>query len=181
MMILITPQDWARLSEDARAEILALMGSRNELPPSLVDTQGLGGLGLDLDEHEKLFSEAPSPTYPVTTLDSSSRNKGKVVIEIDETQVKEMILNLSEKSIGVLKLFSDGSPVSIAQLIGKDKPYSDYTELKRSFVGPVNRRLRTVTKNRSAVLFLKTEEDDGDIAMAVKTPTAIALKKVFQL
>lgn len=41
-----------------------------------------------------------------------------------------------------------------------------------------NRRLRTVTRNRSAVLFRKIETDDG-VGIAVKEQTAIALRNVF--
>ena len=64
-------------------------------------------------------------------------------------------------------------------LVGEDKPYASFVELKRSFVGPVNRRLRTVTKNRTAVLFKKVGKDNENVRFSVKRRTALALNKVL--
>ena len=70
-------------------------------------------------------------------------------------------------------------------MIGDDKPYENLTDLKRSFVGAVTRRLRTVTRNRQATLFLKSTLVDGageeHAAVSVRPVTAEALRLAFEL
>ncbi|MDO8943839.1 MAG: hypothetical protein Q7U75_11695, partial [Desulfobacterales bacterium] len=77
-----------------------------------------------------------------------------------------------------LKRFADGGSVSLDSLIGEGNPYETFNDLKRSFVGAVNRRLRTVTKIRTAVLFRKSASPEEE-GISVKDLTAQSLRAVF--
>jgi hypothetical protein len=66
--------------------------------------------------------------------------------------------------------------VDIDDLVGAGKPYKDMNDLKRSFVGAVNRRLRTVVGNRGAVLF---SSDRDKKRIRVLPMTAAALQHVM--
>jgi len=128
----------------------------------------------DILELDDIFDSPPEDTQQ-ETLYSYNPTEVKKVIEIDLDQTHELMSNLSEKSIQTLKLFCSDNPVHLDSLIGEDKTYKSYIELKRSFVGPVNRRLRTVTKNKSAMLFLKVSDDE----FSVRSNTAISLTKYY--
>ena len=101
------------------------------------------------------------------------------MIGIDESQARDLIANLSDKSIETLKHFTTKDPVLIDTLVGKGKPYATFNELKRSFVGPVNRRLRTVTQNKMSVLFRQNEQDGDEVKISVKPETGSSLSKVL--
>ena len=68
--------------------------------------------------------------------------------------------------------------MSLESLIGEGNPYETFNDLKRSFAGAVNRRLRTVTKIRTAVLFRKTALAGGE-GISVKEQTAQSLRTVL--
>jgi len=180
-MILLTPQDWSLLSEETKTEIIGLMSNRHQenSPIDFLHTDCGSSPLINIEEDENRFSVPPEYDTWFEEPISSNQGKKKVVLEIDEVQASELISNLSDKSIQTLKLFTEDTPVSIDTLIGKDSPYNNFVELKRSFVGPVNRRLRTVSKNKSAVLFLKAGGEDENIQIAVKSGTQRALRKAL--
>ena len=168
MQIVLTQQDIERLSPSTREELQSLLfGSPSEgdefatdsLQPTF-ECEGFAG-GLD-DPWEGAFQGSD----------------GKVVIDTDVEQMKKLVANLSAKSIETLKRFADGGSVPLDSLIGEGNPYETFNDLKRSFVGAVNRRLRTVTKIRTAVLFRKTAPPDGD-GISVKERTAQSLRTVL--
>ena len=171
-MIVLTKQDLARMSPELRNELMQVIFDTDETPADdlLKDT-------IDFKEYQQFLSETP-PQFELIN-EQVDIKKTKSVIEINEEHAKSLIANLSDKSINTLKEFTTNEPVTLDYLVGIDKPYKDFVELKRSFVGPVNRRLRTVTGNRSAMLFLKVNEEDSDAKISVKEGTAIALKKIL--
>lgn len=176
MMLTITKEDFSRLSSSCQRELLSLLGYRegdesdegNETIP-----YEDGYLPLPDEAHfHRLHSEDPKIS-----------NAAKRVIDITPNQAKELIANISDKSIETLRRFALGEPVLIDDLCGEAKPYSNLSDLKRSFVGAVNRRLRTVTGNRQAVLFLTVNSDSPQAAtqIAVRQATASSLSHAFQL
>lgn len=168
MHIVLTQQDLERLSPSTREELQALLfGSVSD------------GEEFATDEAPPAFEYADSAepgddpwerSYPVAD--------AKVVVETDVEQTRKLVANLSPKSIETLKRFADGGTVSLDSLIGEGNPYETFNDLKRSFVGAVNRRLRTVTKIRTAVLFRKTALAEGE-GISVKEQTAQSLRTVL--
>ena len=75
-----------------------------------------------------------------------------------------------------LKSFATNSLTTTDDLIGEGQPYKDMNDLKRSFVGAVNRRLRTVVGHRGAVLF---SSDRDKKRIRVLPLTASALRHVM--
>lgn len=134
MDLVISSEDFRRLSPATQKELLAvLMGG---------DSDGDAMFGMD-----DYDSASASSTQ------GGSANAGKRVFPINPAQASELLSNLAEKSQQTLRLFAEGERVSVDDLVGEGRPYKDMNDLKRSFVGAVNRRLRTVVGNRSAVLF----------------------------
>jgi hypothetical protein len=121
--------------------------------------------------------------YQSTIKGGETTSSAKQVIDITVAEAKDLIANISEKSIETLKRFTTGEPVNVNDLIGDMLPYSSLSDLKRSFVGAVNRRLRTVTGNRKAVLFLTVIQENSErgVRIAVRTRTATAIKEVMGL
>ncbi|MBU0752979.1 MAG: hypothetical protein KJ787_04070 [Gammaproteobacteria bacterium] len=139
MDLVITSEDFRRLSSATQKELLALLmngESERDATPELGDLEIFEPQGATLNAS---FGSG-TPT-------------GKLVFSINAEQSDELLSNLAEKSQQTLRLFAIGERVAIDDLIGDSRPYKDMNELKRSFVGAVNRRLRTVVGNRSAVLF----------------------------
>ncbi|MBK9440582.1 MAG: hypothetical protein IPN53_04390 [Comamonadaceae bacterium] len=183
MMIMITPQDFRRLSAGCQQELLSLLApGESELPPRedemtmpSMDTDQYGPMDahifLPLPPEESGFSQ---PTFAVEVADTGAKR----VIDISIEQARELIANVSERSQDALKLFAAGPAVPLATLVGPTAPYRDFNDLKRSLVGAVNRRLRTVTENRAAVLF----SSDRDKTRIRITPlSAVALRQVLQM
>ena len=176
-MLIITKQDLDKMSIELRNELMQLMfePAGSEFDEAITD-----GLSISLEEHRKNYDSAPQATnYDLS--DKSKKTNKKTVIPINEIQAKELVANLSDKSIETLRVFTSDTPVKLDSLVGDGKPYASYNKLKRSFVGPVNRRLRTVTQNRTAVLFRKTGESEDDSEISVKEETISALKHIFQI
>jgi hypothetical protein len=174
MMILINKHDLAMMSVELRNELMQLMFDSesnssedfyNEIPH------------ISFEEHEMVDPEEQQ-YVPGGNANSKSKNQ-KRVIGIDESQARDLIANLSDKSIETLKYFTTEDPVLIDTLVGKGKPYANFNELKRSFVGPVNRRLRTVTQNKISVLFRKIDQDGDESKISVKPETGSSLSKVL--
>ena len=134
MNLVISSEDFRRLSPATQKELLAvLMGG---------DSDGDAMFGMD-----------DYDSVPGSNTQGGSTNAGKRVFAINPPQAFELLSNLAEKSQQTLRLFAESERVSVDALVGEGRPYKDMNDLKRSFVGAVNRRLRTVVGNRSAVLF----------------------------
>jgi len=166
MMFTLTDADLARMPQKLRDDLLEFI-----ITP--------------ISHDEYLYQHDVPPEYlneiihefdfPSEMLKAETKKKGKNVIDIDIDQAQALIANLSDKSIETLHLFTQKEAIQVKSLVGDGMAYKDYIELKRSFVGPVNRRLRTVTGNKTAVLFLK----EGEEEMAVKEMTADSLAAIF--
>lgn len=172
MMIVLTKNDIAKMSPHLRAELMNLVFGTDQSPP--------------LHDYEETYSDdfytaclEESQTEMFPSAAASESTGGKTVVDISAEQLKELIANLSQKSIDTLKFFASGEPVSVDDLVGGGCPYSTFNELKRSFVGPVNRRLRTVTRNKSAVLFKKESDDDVALMINVKPQTSEAIQRIL--
>lgn len=172
MMIVLTIHDIGRLSPVCRHEIQQLLFSRqSEVFPA---DEEVFGFETTSDFHS---FDTPTDTHDDVEHDT------KRVIEINPDQAKKLVANISEKSLQTLQLFTSGLPVPVDVLVGIDKPYENLTDLKRSFVGAVTRRLRTVTRNKKVSLFLRDSisGNDGEekIAIAVRPATAESLLGVL--
>lgn len=158
MMIVLSKHDFQKLSTACRSEILMLLMTGVES----ADMSWLARTG----EHEQ---EAVTETEEVAS-------EEKQVISLAPEEAVDLLANISDRSSQTLKLFASGSPVALDTLIGPTGLYRDYVELKRSFVGAVNRRLRTVSGNRNAALF-SSDRDKTRIKVTAKT--AQSLRRVF--
>jgi len=158
MMITLSGADFHKLSSPCRAEILKLMMNDGE---SFVEDF----------LHQPSISEIAAEMEEVVT-------EEKKVVNLSLAEAGDLLSNISDRSRQTLKLFAPGQPVSLDALVGKDRPYKDYVELKRSFVGAVNRRLRTVSGNRNAALF----SSDRDKTRIKVTPrTSRSLRNLFEM
>ncbi len=174
MMIILGPGDISRLSPQCRAEIQRLVFEQNddstEFPPE-----------------DAIFFEMSAEDAPhfYTSEPDSEGRAGKRVIGISTLHAKALIANISERSLETLTLFAEGNPIELDQLVGPERPYENLTDLKRSFVGAVTRRLRTVTKNRQAALFLQKSltNADGNVvpAISIRAETTDALREALGL
>ncbi len=61
--------------------------------------------------------------------------KQMIDITVVKAEAKDLIANISEKSIETLSRFTTGEPVKVDDLMGDTQPYSNLSDLKRSFVG----------------------------------------------
>lgn len=172
MMITLTPEDFRKLSLPCQREIITLLGFDSG------ETTWTGSspefYGEDL---EFMPEESFQPQYDA----SDNASGSKFVVDITLEQAKALIANISDKSVNTLKLFASDAPIDIDDLVGDGKAYENFTDLKRSFVGAVNRRLRTVKKNKRAVLFRSVKSDDNpdQPMISVRPDTATALKELF--
>ena len=172
MMLLVTPEDFQKLSPACKRELMALLNS-----------QGAQSLEDDVPEY---YVEDGSADEYLQQSDSSTIDdvlEEKTVVDITVLQARDLIAksNLSkksERSQQTLRLFAVGAPVALEELIGEGRPYSDFNDLKRSFVGAVNRRLRSVLRNRSAVLF---SSDRKKTRIKITPLSAASLRKVLDV
>ncbi len=164
MMLMLTTEDFRHLSPGCQAELLAL----------------LTGNGVSLGSSEAGEEPSVAGFYfeQPHQLNAADVLSTKRVIDIDVEKACQLIANISEKSLETLKLFAAGAPVPLSALLGDDRPYQDTAELKRSFIGAVNRRLRTVTGNRQAVLF---GADLSQERIHVRPRTAASLRQALNL
>lgn len=174
MMLTITPEDFAKLSVSCQQELIGLLGFNAD--SNYVDSD-------ESMPFEFSPEQISGEEYFQSTIEShEATSSAKQVIDITVADAKDLIANISEKSIETLRRFTTVEPVNVDDLIGEMRPYSNLSDLKRSFVGAVNRRLRTVTGNRRAVLFLtvSTEGSESGARIAVRPQTAAALNKAMQ-
>lgn len=171
MMIVLSQSDLEKLSPQLRQELQQFLfgQSSSEELPEFVSEEEFNGIH---------FQEPSDDTSILWEGTEDTTGDAKKVIDISIDQAKALVANLSSKSIDTLRLFASGEVVSLQSLVGAEMAYASFAELKRSFVGAVNRRLRTVTRNRSAVLFRKVDELEG-IGIAVRPQTANALRVQF--
>ena len=179
MMLTITPDDFRKLSESCQRELLCLLGymDDNEFSESGDDNE--------LIPYEDNCLRLPDESYSFRSRSVSQEAPigAKRVIDITPEQAKDLIANISDKSIETLSRFATGEPIALDDLFGESRPYSNLSDLKRSFVGGVNRRLRTVTGNRRAVLFLTVKSDSAQSGsqIAVRAVTAASLSRALGL
>ena len=74
-------------------------------------------------------------------------------VDLNLPTAYDLFSNLNDRNSQTLMRFAHQSSISIAELTGDKGPYGDLVDLKRSFVGAVNRRLRTVTEDPDSELF----------------------------
>jgi len=175
MMLTITRGDFLQLSEPCQRELLALLGFMTAPETSddeLIPFEEGGG-----------YQTAPPISNAEFDDGQEAPSNTKRVIDVTPEQAMDLISNVSDKSIETLKLFATGRSIALEELIGELRPYANLTDLKRSFVGAVNRRLRTVTGNRQAVLFLtvKPESSESSTQISVRTITAESLRRALGL
>lgn len=181
MMILITPEDFSKLSMGCRQELLAVFTSygASSSHDDMNATEEVGYFEGNYDDGAEGSFESGGEILGVPRaepLRKNSRNSQKKIIRIDVDQARRLIENVSSRSIKVLEKFVLGEWVSISDLIGPDKDYRDLGELKKSLVGGVNRRLRTVTDDRAAVLFTSNQDRS---AIRIASTSAVSLRQVL--
>lgn len=171
MMIILNEHDVRRLSPEFQLELQRLFFEKASEPQA---------------QPEDLFMfDAPPEEYSTEQsegLDADAKD-GKRVIDISVEDAKALIANISAKSLQTLELFAAGNPIALDKLIGPEQPYENLTDLKRSFIGAVTRRLRTVTRNKQAALFLQTTSapDNAATAIAIRPISAVALRVAMNL
>jgi hypothetical protein len=141
MDLAISHGDFQRLSPATQQELLAMLTGTERGAPSA--------------ERDEAIDVGPFAEVPLASYDSDtgSPEPAKRVIGISAEQAGELLANLADKSQQTLRLFAVAERVGIDELVGDERTYRDMNDLKRSFVGAVNRRLRTVVGNRAVVLF----------------------------
>ena len=172
MMIVVSPQDFKKLSRACQLELISMIGfsvGNAEYP--------YDSLAVEDEAIADLYIQ--KPRHPV----ANDIVGDKQVIDISNEHAQSLIANISGKSLETLKLFAQGEPIDLNELVGTDKLYENFNDLKRSFVGAVNRRLRTVTGNRLAVLFstVKSKTGEEETRIRVKPRTAAALRSVLDI
>ena len=172
MMIVVSPQDFKRLSRACQLELISMIGFSEGNAEYPYDSHTI-----EDDAISDLYIQRPR--HPV----ANDIVGDKQVIDINNENAKSLIANISGKSLETLKLFAQGEPIDLNDLVGANKLYENFNELKRSFVGAVNRRLRTVTGNRLAVLFstVKSKSGEEETKIRVKPRTAAALRCVLDI
>ena len=173
MMLTISTEDFANLSISCQRELMVLLGFIVESDYA----DGDESIPYEFLPEQISGEEQYSPTSESRDMPSTA----KQVIDITESEARDLVANISGRSIETLRFFATGEPVALDDLIGKAREYTTMLDLKRSFVGAVNRRLRTVTGNRRAVLFLTVSSNSSDqtAKIAVRPETAAALKMVM--
>ena len=185
MMLMISPEDFRQLSPACQQELLRLLTRE---PPQAKAPQTFDDAPPAWEEDEYLAEEEPSyasdASEPVTeaavrsNMPDVAEGASKQVLDISVATARELIANISDKSLSVLTQFANGQPVAQTSLIGANAPYRDLNELKRSLVGAVNRRLRTVTDNRAAVLFASSRDRQR---IHITARSAASLRQAMQL
>lgn len=176
MMISLSEEDFLRLSPSCRAELLQVVTEKlsvtheQEVRSAVVEVPVFA-------EHEFDWESAWTTSADAEDVSNSRRKR---VVAISDVEAKALIANISGKSLQTLAMFVSGRPVAVNDLVGHERPYRDVTELKRSFIGAVTRRLRTVTKNRQAALFIKAGgTDDAQEAISIRPASANALRQAL--
>ncbi len=158
-MLVLSPHDFQKLSPACRSELLRLLTN-------------------DRGSDEAAFFHSESTEADGGTETEEVVSEEKKVVSLTVTEAGDLLGNIGERSRRTLQHFAVGQPVPLDDLVGQGKPYKNYVELKRSFVGAVNRRLRTVSGNRNAALF---SSDRDQTLIKVKPKTAQSLRRIFAM
>ena len=151
----------------------------SQVEMSRSDLTDLGGAGQSEGVEPSLHSGGNALTSTRTMgPPKSRRNSDKKIVEINVDQARQLIANISPLSQKTLMLFVYGDQIAVASLVGPGSDYPDLTALKKSLIGGVVRRLRTVTGNRDAVLFAS---DPDRSVLFIKPGSASALRQAFNL
>ncbi len=156
MQLLLTSDDFAKLSTVCQQELMQLFTRGNDL-----------------------WATNSAPANFVE-LDTGISHKNKSVVTISAEQATHLIANISKKSLDVLKQFAEERTIALDRLIGEGSPYRDQTDFKRSFIGAVTRRLRTVTGDRKATLFARSQRSEGiesKIYISIRAESAQSLRR----
>lgn len=176
MMLILTEDDMSRLSLACQTELQQLLFAKITGNEESFDGDYLG-----VDDAFSL--EIPPEGESLGSFDHTIADKArdiKRVIDITVGEAQGLVANISKKSLQTLSLFVAGEPVRLDALVGSGKTYESLTDLKRSFIGAVTRRLRTVTRNKTAALFLKSVTAEGEQdAIAVRAISAESLRVVL--
>lgn len=181
MMILISPADFCRLSPACQQELLALFTSSGQSSQSDLnryDSLGSGDGHTDLDRSAPASGGATSALSQSAKVSKTRRKAKKWIVELSVDQARQLIANVSQRSQTTLQLFVYGGWVRVDSLVGPDKNYPNMTVLKRSLIGGITRRLRTVIGNRDAALFT-TNSDKS--ALRLWPVNAGAIRQAFNL
>lgn len=158
MMLVLTPHDLQKMSAACRVELMRMLSNEHDV----------ADLNYVSDAAE---GEGSAETEEVV-------NEEKKVVSLTIAEAGDLLGNISDRSSQTLRHFALGQPVPLEALVGQGKSYKNYIELKRSFVGAVNRRLRTVSGNRNAALF---SSDREQTLIRVKPKTAQSLRRAFAM
>ncbi len=154
-MLVLSPLDIQSLSAGCRAELLQLVaGGRVRADDDLLNPAEGAEAAETAAEVQEIIDEE------------------KTVVDLSVSDAKELLKNLSLPNREVLRLFASGSPVLRDALQGPGKRYEKYSQLKQGLVGAVNRRLRTVTGNRNAVMF-SSDRDQTRIKVTPRTARSL--------
>jgi len=181
MMIVITQKDFSKLSTQCRRELSELFTScfaQTEHDESNMTEVGSYIQG-DHDEFAAGLFESGCEVLDVPLVDAprkTARKLQKTVAEVDVDQARLLVKNVSHRSKRALEWFVSGEWVSISDLVGPDKAYHNLVELKKSLIAGINRRLRTVTQNRTNVLFSSTPDRS---AIRITQKSADSLRQVL--
>jgi hypothetical protein len=173
MMIVLTQHDIAQLSPQCRDELQRVLFGRTSEPEG--------------QQEEPFIFDGPPDDYLATVNDDQveALRERKRVIDITREDAASLIANISARSLQTLACFTTGKTIALDDLIGPEGPYENLTDFKRSFVGAVTRRLRTVTRNKQATLFLRTSITDASgnerSAIAVRPDSAESLRLAMNL
>lgn len=140
--LVISEEDFARLSPDTRRELLSFFGMEERLT-------GNGGA-------------KPAPGHAGHTAGQAWNPEGDTPYPLSPREAKELIRGLSPSSRAILKAFcqhSDGKlgRASLEELLAVSG-HSEPQRLMKAIPG-ITRRLRTVTNNREAWLIDWFDED----------------------
>ena len=181
-MILITPDDFSRLSPSCQQELLMVFTSSGQTSPVGVSENDL--TGFDGDGHGDGAKPSPNSVGEVLAATpemgaaKNPRISEKKIVQISVDQARQLIANISPLSQKTLRLFVYGEWITVDSLIGPGKDYPNMTALRKSLVGGIVRRLRTVTGNRNAVLFASNPDKSS---MKIGHHSAAALREAFNL
>jgi hypothetical protein len=145
MQLTLDATDLAKLSPDARAEIFRLLGFTDDQRELMTRIAPL--------TPTTAFQPQASPTY------SETDERG--LINLTPALADQLIKGINTKSREYLRWLSESPDEEMELLFPENPKYKDFSSFKREFIGPINRRLRTITNNRKAELFFiyKDSED----------------------
>ena len=166
MMLVITKDDFKKLSVACRRELISLLDSSD---------QSAGEEG-HADYDEDALADMSPPRAGGANIDEVLDREHVVDLTVEEA--RELVANISPKSQQTLRLFALGFPVDLDDLIGEGRIYRDVTELKRSLVGAVKRRLRTISGDRLATLLLSVP-GEGKRRIGIRPLAAASLRQVL--